>query len=101
MSRLRCGARLAGRDHPPAGENARFAVPRRRYVEVRTMIPRILLAAALTLGLLSPGLAADPAKTAPPSQKLIVHEWGTFLGVQGSDGSTLGGMVASEEALPQ
>jgi hypothetical protein len=29
-----------------------------------------------------------------------VHEWGTFLSVQGSDGVTLGGMVDSEEALP-
>ncbi len=30
----------------------------------------------------------------------VVHEWGTFLSVQGSDGTTLGGMVDSEEALP-
>src|SRR5437588_12223181 len=30
----------------------------------------------------------------------VVHEWGTFLSVQGSDGVTLGGMVDSEEALP-
>src|SRR5262249_368429 len=32
--------------------------------------------------------------------RLIVHEWGTFLSVQGSDGGTLGGMVDSEERLP-
>jgi hypothetical protein len=31
---------------------------------------------------------------------LAVHEWGTFLSVQGSDGVTLGGMVDSEEHLP-
>lgn len=31
---------------------------------------------------------------------LIVHEWGTFLSVQGSDGNTLGGMVESDENLP-
>ena len=31
----------------------------------------------------------------------IVHEWGTFLSVQGSDGATLGGMVDSEENLPR
>jgi hypothetical protein len=38
----------------------------------------------------------------PPKDKgnLVVHEWGTFLSVQGSDGVTLGGMVDSEEALP-
>jgi len=34
------------------------------------------------------------------SDKLIVHEWGTFLSVQGSDGVTQGGMVDSEENLP-
>src|SRR5262249_13206885 len=39
---------------------------------------------------------------APPAEKapLVVHEWGTFLQVQGSDGVALGGMVASEEPLP-
>lgn len=35
-----------------------------------------------------------------PINPLIVHEWGTFLSVQGSDGVTLGGMVDSEEDLP-
>ncbi|MFL5341194.1 MAG: hypothetical protein ACJ8F7_13690 [Gemmataceae bacterium] len=61
-----------------------------------------LIATAMNCGLLLPCSAAEPAKAAPPSptQKLVVHEWGTFLGVQGSDGATLGGMVASEEALP-
>ena len=43
-----------------------------------------------------------PVEKAPPAEKnkLIVHEWGTFLTVQGSNGATLGGMVASEEVLP-
>src|SRR5262245_8043171 len=41
---------------------------------------------------------ADPAKDAG---QLIVHEWGTFLSVQGSDGVTMGGMVDSEETLPR
>jgi hypothetical protein len=36
----------------------------------------------------------------PKTDYLIVHEWGTFLSVQGSDGTTLGGMVDSEEDLP-
>ncbi len=40
----------------------------------------------------------------PPSPKdngtLVVHEWGTFLSVQGSDGASLGGMVDSDEILP-
>jgi hypothetical protein len=29
-----------------------------------------------------------------------VHEWGTFLSVQGADGTTQGGMIDSEEILP-
>ena len=43
----------------------------------------------------------SPGGPAPPPEKLVVHEWGTFLSVQGSDGATLGGMVDSEEALPR
>jgi hypothetical protein len=44
----------------------------------------------------------DPARERPvkPRVGLTVHEWGTFLSVQGSDGVTLGGMVDSEEELP-
>ena len=41
----------------------------------------------------------EPASLAK-SGRLVVHEWGTFLSVQGSDGSTLGGMVDSDEPLP-
>src|SRR5262249_43276760 len=51
------------------------------------------------LALASLGVVA-PAEPAKPKENLIVHEWGTFLSVQGSDGVTLGGMVDSEEALP-
>jgi hypothetical protein len=40
------------------------------------------------------------AALARPADNLIVHEWGTFLSVQGSDGVTQGGMVDSEENLP-
>ncbi len=43
---------------------------------------------------------AEPPKGTPAKSKLVVHEWGTFLSVQGSDGVTLGGMVDSEEQLP-
>jgi hypothetical protein len=46
--------------------------------------------------------AATGTRAAPAPDKgtWIVHEWGTFLGVQGSDGVTVGGMVDSDEALP-
>ncbi len=50
-------------------------------------------------------LAAIPvslrAQTQSPTPgTFIVHEWGTFLSVQGSDGKTIGGMVESDEPLP-
>ena len=31
---------------------------------------------------------------------MIVHEWGTFLGMNGSDGASLDGMYHEEHALP-
>ena len=34
------------------------------------------------------------------SSDLIVHEWGTFLGMNGSDGASLDGMYHEEHALP-
>ncbi|MGL4421831.1 MAG: hypothetical protein ACRCZF_14275 [Gemmataceae bacterium] len=40
-----------------------------------------------------------PSAASKPSG-LIVHEWGTFLSVQGADGVALGGMIDSEESLP-
>src|SRR5260370_26508587 len=43
------------------------------------------------------GKELSPAKGKVP---LVVHEWGTFLSVQGSDGGSLGGMVDSDEILP-
>jgi hypothetical protein len=53
----------------------------------------ILLAAAAL-----PALAGGEACKARGT--FVVHEWGTFLSVQGSDGVTLGGMVDSDEPLP-
>jgi hypothetical protein len=55
---------------------------------------------AAVLALLA-GAAVARAAGAPAGEGTwVVHEWGTFLSVQGSDGTTLGGMVDSEEALP-
>jgi hypothetical protein len=56
--------------------------------------------ALLTYAALGVGGPPPTAKPAPAKSNLIVHEWGTFLSVQGSDGVTLGGMVDSEEQLP-
>src|SRR5438445_12606677 len=62
---------------------------------------RALLAGTAVLLLVSWGVTAPENR--PPitnADPLIVHEWGTFLSVQGSNGVTLGGMVDSEEVLP-
>ncbi len=39
-------------------------------------------------------------KAPAPASDLIVHEWGTFTSMQGSDGVTLEGLQHEEEALP-
>jgi hypothetical protein len=44
-----------------------------------------------------PGL---PARGQQKSNDLVVHEWGTFLGMNGSDGASLDGMYHEEHALP-
>jgi hypothetical protein len=69
-------------------------------------IPR----AALCMGLLMlacVGALSLSAGSPPVSQSqradsgdLIVHEWGTFLGMSGSDGASLDGMYHEEHALP-
>jgi hypothetical protein len=45
------------------------------------------------------GLAAAVGAS-PSGPGLTVHEWGTFLVMQGSDGATLDGMYHEEHALP-
>jgi hypothetical protein len=48
------------------------------------------------------GLAAGALvlRADSPSSGLVVHEWGTFLAMNGSDGVTLDGMYHEEHALP-
>ena len=41
-----------------------------------------------------------PAAGDPKPSDLVVHEWGTFLGMNGSDGGALDGMYHEEHALP-
>jgi hypothetical protein len=60
--------------------------------------PAWALAAVLAPLAALPSVLASPR---PDAGGLVVHEWGTFLSVQGSDGSTQGGMVDSEERLPR
>jgi hypothetical protein len=49
---------------------------------------------------LAAATAGHAASDEPTQKPFVVHEWGTFLAVQGSDGVTLGGMVDSDEVLP-
>lgn len=50
-------------------------------------------AVAIVAGTLATGAAS--------SRRLVVHEWGTFLAMNGSDGVTLDGMYHEEHALPR
>jgi hypothetical protein len=59
---------------------------------------RVLVILASTVA-----VAADTLRTRSLDSargKLVVHEWGTFLAMNGSDGVTLDGMYHEEHALP-
>jgi len=51
-----------------------------------------------SLALLTATLSASAQQ--PVQSDLVVHEWGTFLTMSGSDGATLDGMYHEEHALP-
>ena len=55
-----------------------------------------------SLVLNKPVLAQKEANSAPPAKAsdLVVHEWGTFLGMSTADGTALDGMYHEEHALP-
>jgi hypothetical protein len=63
---------------------------------LKSVTPYSLLALVGVSAALAAVALAEPSARG----KFVVHEWGTFLSVQGSDGVTLGGMVDSEEDLP-
>src|SRR5688500_14139274 len=56
---------------------------------------RILFATLLTVFAAGWLAAAPGART-----DMVVHEWGTFLAMNGSDGVSLDGMYHEEHALP-
>jgi len=66
------------------------------------MLLGVVGVAALLVGSAGGDARSRAARKEPAKDQghLIVHEWGTFLSVQGSDGVVLGGMVESEEDLP-
>jgi hypothetical protein len=78
---------------------------------------RVVGWAGLAVGLIALGVGAASSPPAPggpaseepielaavseTAQDLVVHEWGTFLGMNGSDGTSLDGMYHEEHALPE
>lgn len=58
------------------------------------------LTTMVALACLLIGTGTTPAQSPTPADKLIVHEWGTFTSVQGSDGIALEGLQHEEERLP-
>src|SRR5436309_1493941 len=61
---------------------------------------RYLWICVVLMGMSAAGVAIMSAAPQPPGGDLVVHEWGTFLAMQGSDGVTLDGMYHEEHALP-
>jgi hypothetical protein len=55
------------------------------------------VASALPVSVGGESLESPPSE---PPPDLVIHEWGTFLGMSGSDGSSLDGMYHEEHALP-
>src|SRR5262245_25219982 len=101
MSSFRVGSRFtrcsrAGTDGPHSGRR-RAAGPRGPSVSSRkgepmsARIHRWHFLALTSVGLLLAGLAlwGVAAPVPRPQSGLVVHEWGTFLSVQGADGVTL------------
>jgi len=71
----------------------------RMWYEARRLALAATVIAAVCCGTAAAG--SPPGKSNIAAEPLVVHEWGTFLSMQGSDGVTLGGMVDSDEVLPE
>jgi hypothetical protein len=60
----------------------------------------VLLAVGLTSWMSLVSSASPIATFEEQPTDLVIHEWGTFLGMSGSDGTALDGMYHEEHALP-
>lgn len=75
---------------------------RRRWRSIALLSAGLLVAGLGAWSYATPPVESPAPQPAPQKTSgFVVHEWGTFLSVQGSDGATLGGMIDSEESLPQ
>lgn len=73
-------------------------------VETERNMKRSLLAGAFLLAscfnAVNAGSPSSPSSPSSSGQGLVVHEWGTFTSMYGSDGKTLPGLYHEEERLP-
>ena len=68
-------------------------------MKTRTLVLAALAAAVLGTATLA-ARSGDGPPIRPDTEGLVIHEWGTFTSVQGSDGVGLEGLHHEEEALP-
>jgi hypothetical protein len=87
-----------GHDFPTGGETPMKRIHRNRQWTNRRSLAMVLAAGMALLVAGSCPIATAFAKGSPSD--LIVHEWGTFLSMSGSDGTVLDGMYHEEHALP-
>src|SRR5262245_1734385 len=67
----------------------------------RIVITLAVVTVVMTVARIGVVIAGAPTVPASASSgRLVVHEWGTFLAMNGSDGATLDGMYHEEHALP-
>jgi hypothetical protein len=74
--------------------------PSQRYLRRLFSIGLVIVAATGFAAKPDGPQRTPPAAGAPAPNDLVVHEWGTFLGMNGSDGTALDGMYHEEHALP-
>ncbi len=65
----------------------------------------LLLAAVFAFGPPAPGDGRTPAAekkaSTPPSNRLVIHEWGTFTSLQDEAGHTVAGVNTDDEPVPE
>lgn len=76
----------------------RSAIARGRLASVRNSRTFLRVAGLVAFAAMATVVAVGAGREA--TSDLVVHEWGTFLAMQGSDGATLDGMYHEEHALP-
>src|SRR5204863_9365008 len=90
---------FAGSHHIRSGCRV-LEVRRNPLMKANAHRPRRLIARWLPFLAIAAIAAGRSALTSPRSGPLEVHEWGTFVSMEGSDGLALEGLHHDEEDLP-